>query len=179
MAGKPAEVVQSQGHGRVGDPCIITIFGASGDLTTRKLLPALYNLRRSEVLSDDFAVLGVAVDDMTEDQFRDKVRSDIREYAGAPADCSVCDWLAERVYYLTGDFRDPQTYERVKQRIAELDERHATHGNYLYYLATAPGFFEEIPTCLGLAGLTEEKDSHWRRVVIENPSAATWIRRAH
>ena len=161
--------MQSQGTGRVGDPCMITIFGASGDLTTRKLLPALYNLRRSEVLPDDFAVLGVAVDQMTEEQFRDKVRKDIREYAGAPADCAVCDWLAERVYYLTGDFHDPQTYEQIKTKLAELDEKHTTHGNYLYYMATAPSFFAEIPTHLGDACLTEEKDGHWRRVVIEKP----------
>jgi len=79
-------------------------------------------------------VLGVAVDQMTEDQFRDKVRYDLREYAGAPSDCSVCDWLAERVYYLTGDFRDPQTYQRIKDRLAELDQKHSTRGNYLYYM---------------------------------------------
>jgi glucose-6-phosphate 1-dehydrogenase len=169
MPGKPNEAVQSQGQGRVGDSCIITIFGASGDLTTRKLLPALYNLRHSQVLSDEFAVLGVAVDQMSEDQFRDKVRHDLKEYAGAPQDCSVCDWLAERVYYLTGDFRDPQTYERIKELLADLDQKHSTKENYLYYLATAPSFFAEIPNRLGAAGLTDEKDSCWRRVVIEKP----------
>ena len=169
MSTKPAEIVQSQGHGRVGDACVITIFGASGDLTTRKLLPALYNLRCSGVMPDEFAVLGVAVDQMNEDQFRDKVRKDIREYAGAPSDCSICDWLAERVYYLAGDFRDPQTYQRIKDRLAELDQKHSTRGNYLYYMATAPSFFAEIPSRLGEAGLTEEKDSYWRRVVVEKP----------
>ena len=77
----------------------MVIFGASGDLTTRKLIPALYNLRRAKLLPDEFALLGVAVDDFTETAFRDKVRSDVREYAGAPEECKDCDWLAERVYY--------------------------------------------------------------------------------
>ena len=153
----------------MGDPCVIIIFGASGDLTTRKLLPALYNLRGSEVLPDEFAILGVAVDQMNEDEYRDKVRHDIREYAGAPSECTVCDWLAERTYYLTGDFRDPQTFERIKQKLVELDQKHSTRGNYLYYMATAPVFFAEIPTRLGEACLTEEKDHYWRRVVIEKP----------
>ena len=147
----------------------MVIFGASGDLTTRKLLPALYNLRRSKLLPEDFAVLGVAVDQMSEDDFRNKVRSDIREYAGAPQDCTQCDWLAERVYYMAGDFRDNGTYSHLKDVLAELDQKHSTKGNYLYYLATAPAFFSEIPGRLGSAGLTTEADGHWRRVVIEKP----------
>ncbi len=147
----------------------MVIFGASGDLTTRKLIPALYNLRKGHLLPDDFALLGVSVDQMSEEDFRAKVRNDIREYAGAPEECKHCDWLVERLYYSTGDFRDAGTYQHIKEKLAELDNKHSTNGNYLYYLATAPAFFAEIPTRLGAAGLTEETDGHWRRVVIEKP----------
>ncbi len=166
---KPPEKIKPEEQGRLGDPCIMVIFGASGDLTTRKLIPALYNLRRSHLLPDDFALLGVAVDQMTEEAFREKVRSDIREYSGAPDDCKHCDWLVERLYYFAGDFRDDGTYQQIKTRLAELDKQHATGGRYLYYLATAPSFFGEIPTRLGAAGLTAEADGHWRRVIIEKP----------
>ena len=169
MSVKPAHQIQGEEQGRPADPCLMVIFGASGDLTTRKLLPALYNLRRSKLLPEDFAILGVSVDQMSEDEFRNKVRHDIKEYAGAPDDCTQCDWLAERIYYMVGDFRDNGTYSHLKDLLTELDQKHSTRGNYLYYLATAPAFFGEIPTRLGSAGLTTEADNHWRRVVIEKP----------
>jgi glucose-6-phosphate 1-dehydrogenase len=159
----------TEDRGRPADPCIVVIFGASGDLTTRKLMPALYNLRRSHLLPEEFAILGVAVDAMSEDDYRNKVRHDVAEYAGAPENCKQCEWLAERVYYIRGDFRDSETYQRIKNTLAELDQKHSTRGNYIYYMATAPVFFAEVPTRLGAAGLTEEKDGHWRRVVIEKP----------
>ncbi len=166
---KPVEKVKTEEQGRPGDPCVMIIFGASGDLTTRKLIPALYNLRRNNLLPDEFALLGIAVDQMTEEAFREKVRQDIREYANAPQECEHCDWFAERVYYLSGDFRDSATYQKMQECLAELDKRHYTRGNYLYYLATAPIFFAEVPSRIGAACLAEESDGYWRRVVIEKP----------
>jgi glucose-6-phosphate 1-dehydrogenase len=166
---KHPEHITSDEQGRPGDPCVMVIFGASGDLTTRKLIPALYNLRRNRLLPDEFAILGVAVDSLSEDAFRDKVIHDIREYAGAPENCQHCDWFAERIHYITGDFRDNHTYEQIRDCLAKLDKTHATRGNYLYYLATASMFFSEIPERLRAIGLTEEIDGHWRRVVIEKP----------
>lgn len=166
---KPVEKLTADEHGRPGDPCVMVIFGASGDLTTRKLLPALYNLKRSHLLPDDFALLGIAVDQMSENDFREKARRDIREYANAPAECAACDWLVERIYYLSGDFRDTATYQKLQNCLTELDQKHNTRGNYLYYLATAPIFFAEIPSRIGAACLAEEHDGHWRRVVIEKP----------
>src|SRR5438094_7141999 len=91
---------------RPGDRCIMMIFGASGDLTTRKLLPALYNLGRNKLLPEEFAILGFAKDEISEEDYRKRVHDNLREYAGAPADCSVCDWIAQRAYYITGDFRN-------------------------------------------------------------------------
>ena len=169
MTHPPVEKIHNEEHGRPGDACIMVIFGASGDLTTRKLVPALYNLKRSGLMPDDFAILGVAADQLSEEAFRDKLRKDIQEYAGAPEECTHCEWFVERSYYLSGDFRDPNTYEVIKARLAEIDQKHHTRGNYLYYLATAPSFFGEIPTRLGAVQLTDQGEGQWRRVVIEKP----------
>src|SRR5713226_4561988 len=98
MAGLYADEKQ----GRPGDRCAMVIFGASGDLTKRKLLPALYNLARKKLLPQDFALIGCANQDISEDEFRKRVRSDLKEFGGATDDCSFCDWLLERLYYFCG-----------------------------------------------------------------------------
>ena len=147
----------------------MVIFGASGDLTKRKLLPSLYNLAKKNLLPKDFALVGCANETFTEEEYRTRVRSDLTEFGGAPDHCRFCDWLLERLYYLVGDFRDPNFYQQLKDRLAGVDQKHATNGSYFYYLATAPGLFPEIIKQLGAAGLTEEGAGNWRRVVIEKP----------
>ena len=154
---------------RPGDPCILVIFGASGDLTKRKLLPALYNLAKKKLLPANFALVGFAADKFTEDSFRDRVRQDLREFGGAPERCEFCEWLIKRLHYIAGDFRDAQAYEQLRELLKKLDQEHQTKGDYLYYLATLPNFFAEIVKHLGSAGLTEEVNGRWRRVVIEKP----------
>jgi glucose-6-phosphate 1-dehydrogenase len=156
-------------QGRIADRCIMVIFGASGDLAARKLLPALYNLTRNNLLPPDFAILGFAKDDISEEEYRQRVRTNIHEYAGAPDNCSLCDWLADRSYYMAGDFKTEADFATLKNRITELDARHNTGGNVFYYLATLPQFFSEIVTHLGNQGLTAEDENHWRRVIIEKP----------
>ncbi|MEP6714867.1 MAG: glucose-6-phosphate dehydrogenase, partial [Terriglobia bacterium] len=160
--------VVSEDPGRVADRCIMVIFGASGDLTTRKLLPALYNLARNKLLPDDFAILGFAIDDISEDEFRKRVRASLHEYAGAPADCALCDRLADASYFVRGDFKNPADYVTLKDRLTHLQEEHHT-GNVLFYLATLAQFFAEIIRQIGEQGLTKEDNGHWRRVVIEKP----------
>jgi glucose-6-phosphate 1-dehydrogenase len=155
-------------HGRPGDSCILVIFGASGDLTKRKLLPSLYNLARKKLLPSNFALIGIALDKLDENAFRDLVRQDLTEFAAAPAKCDFCDWLLQRLYYLSGDFKDAQAYAELKDLLATLDQKHGTQGNYFYYLATLPQFFAEIVKQLGSVGLTDESQG-WRRVVIEKP----------
>jgi glucose-6-phosphate 1-dehydrogenase len=156
-------------HGRVADRCIMVIFGASGDLTTRKLLPALYNLGRNDLLPREFAILGFAKDEMSEDDFRNRVRGSIREYAGAPIDCSLCDWIGDQSYYLAGDFKSAADYVKLNDKISQIEKQHHTQGNVFYYLATAPQFFAEIIRQLGEQGLTTEDAGRWRRVIIEKP----------
>lgn len=147
----------------------MVIFGASGDLTKRKLIPALYNLKHSNCLSDNFAVLGLARVEMSDDEFRRRLREDMKEFATDEIDDDEWQWLAQRLYYLSGDFDDDQTYARVKERVEELDQQHQAAGNCVFYLATAPQYFAPIVQKLGHVELTNEADGHWRRVVIEKP----------
>ncbi|MEM7758863.1 MAG: glucose-6-phosphate dehydrogenase [Cyanobacteria bacterium P01_A01_bin.40] len=154
---------------RRADPCIIVIFGASGDLTKRKLIPALYNLASSNLLPDEFAVVGVARHSNSTAEFRQSMSQDFQEFAPANHDPKLWAWLESRIYYLSGEFATPDTYSKLKGFLAEIDQKHQTQGNYLYYLATAPRFFSEIIAQLGNVGLATEANEQWRRVVIEKP----------
>ncbi len=156
-------------QGRPADRCVMLIFGASGDLTKRKLLPSLYHLAQKKLLPKEFALLGCSIETISEDEFRKQLRADLVEFGGAPEPCSFCDWLIERTYYYSGDFRDPKTYQGLKASLETIDAKHGTCGNYFYYLATAPSLFGEVVKHLGEAGLTEQDNGHWRRVVIEKP----------
>ena len=163
------ETANGPGQVRPGDPCILVIFGASGDLTKRKLLPTLYNLAKKNLVSEDFALVGFAIDAMSDDQYREVVRKSLQEFGGAPDRCKFCDWLLGRTYYISGDLRDPAAFERLKTVLGEVDAKHGTHGNYLYYLATTPVLFGPVVDLLGSSGLSQETSGHWRRVVIEKP----------
>ena len=130
---------------RPADNCLMVIFGASGDLTTRKLLPALYNLGISELLPREFAVLGFAKDEITEEDYRKRVIEDVHQFSGNPAlDQDRCNRVAAGTYYMQGDFSNPADYARLQARITELEEHHHTGGNVLYYFATLPQFFPLI-----------------------------------
>ena len=155
--------------GRVADPCIMVIFGAAGDLTRRKLIPALYNLAKADLLSREFAILGVAHTAMSDDDFRKRMSDDIKEYAGNEIDKDIWEWFDRRFYYITGDFNDKNIYSKLKSELETLDKNHSTHGNYFFYLATAPDFFGSIVEQLAAVGLMEEKDGYWRRVIVEKP----------
>lgn len=160
---------ESQHPGRQADPCIMVICGASGDLTKRKLIPALYNLATDHLLSREFAIIGFARYDLTSERFRDQLSQDIKTFATGSVDPEVWDWFRQRLYYVSGDVQDPKAYERLKELMAQVTRTHGTQGNSLYYLATAPSFFSEIIRRLGAAGLAREDQGPWRRVVIEKP----------
>jgi len=155
--------------GRPGDPCVMVIFGAAGDLTRRKLFPALYNLAKQQLLSREFAVVGLSHGTMSTEDFRKWVADDIKHYAGSGADADLIEWFLRRVYYLTGEFDDKNVYEQLKQSLEKVNQDHSTHGNYFFYLATAPRFFGPVVEQLSLAGLMQENNQHWRRVIIEKP----------
>ena len=154
---------------RMPYPCAIVIFGSTGDLTKRKLLPALYNLAATGLLPKQFAIVGYASPALTEDSFRDQLTREIKEFATSPIEPRIWDWLLERIHYVQGDFQDASAFERLSSTLAEVDERHGTEGNRLFYLATAPKFFGEVIRQLGGAGLAKQESSRHVRVVIEKP----------
>src|ERR1700728_2520157 len=156
------------GAGRPSDPCVMVIFGASGDLTKRKLIPELYNLAKDNLLSKEFALVGFARNEMTSEQFRDEIGKEIGEFATTTVDPDLWHWFSRRIYYHSGDFGDPKAYQGLSELLVKIDKEHGTRGNYFYYLATAPSFFGPIITQLGAAGLVSE-DHGWRRVIIEKP----------
>src|SRR5450432_2763734 len=152
--------------GKVAGPCVFVLFGAAGDLTKRKLLPSLFNLVRAKLLPDNFALMGVSVDDLSVEAFRTQVSEFLPTGDDAAAHLK---WLHERLFYERGDFEDPNTFTRLSDRLTAIDTERNTQGNYLFYLATAPKFFAPIVQQLGQAGLSDQKDGCWRRVVIEKP----------
>jgi glucose-6-phosphate 1-dehydrogenase len=154
---------------RPGDPCALVIFGATGDLTKRKLLPSLYNLRANRLLPHDFAMVGMARSACDDDAFRDVMTKNIGEFATGPVDPSLWSDFRQRLHCVSGDTSDPATYRRLADRLAELDREHSTGGNILFYLATPPDAFAPIAKRLGEAGLAREADGRWRRVIIEKP----------
>jgi glucose-6-phosphate 1-dehydrogenase len=147
----------------------MVIFGAAGDLTKRKLIPALYNLKQSNLLPDSFAVIGVARAELNDEEFRRRLRDEMHEFETDAIDPNLWQWLSERLYYLSGDFNDDQTFVRLKEMLGKIDSERNTRGNYLFYLATAPDYFAPVAQRLGAAELTVEGEDHWRRVVIEKP----------
>jgi glucose-6-phosphate 1-dehydrogenase len=150
-------------------PCVMVIYGASGDLTKRKLLPALANLAQEGLLSQQFAIIGFAFDQMNTETFRQKLSEGVKELSDAPLDEALWQWFLERIYYVQGDFGDPAAYQRLKQQIAAAQKSHSTQGNLFHYLAVAPKFFSLIVRKLGESGLTQENTGNWIRVIVEKP----------
>ena len=157
-----------------GSPCVMVIFGATGDLTKRKLIPALCNLAQDNLLSKQFAIVGFAANDLTTESFRKMLAEEIPTYSQTAIDPKIWAWFAERIYYVKGDFQDAQAYQRLQQQIAAADKQHGTQGNKFFYLAVAPRFFSTIVKQLGQAGLTKEENGRWARVIMEKQ-----IGRAH
>lgn len=157
------------GHDCPGDSCTIVIFGASGDLTKRKLLPALYNLKALKLLPDNFAMIGVAVSDGNDEMYREKITEDIKQFATRPVEPSVWDDFAKRSYYIEGDFNSPDTFKHLQAKIEDVQKTWKLPGNVLFYLAVAPTFFAKVVEQLGAVGLTDQAPGAWRRVIIEKP----------
>jgi glucose-6-phosphate 1-dehydrogenase len=152
-----------------GDPCAIVIFGASGDLTKRKLIPALYNLASYGIMPEKFSVIGVARRELPDEKFRDQLGDDLAELGTQPVDPKLWDKFRERISYCQGNVDDPATYERLKDKLAESEKRLGTGGNVLFYLSVQPTFFAGIAEQLSNHGLVQENGGHWRRVIIEKP----------
>ncbi|HTU35284.1 MAG TPA: glucose-6-phosphate dehydrogenase [Candidatus Acidoferrum sp.] len=150
-------------------PCAMVIFGAGGDLTKRKLMPALYHLAKSNLLPDQFAVIGVSIESYSDEQFRDLMTKDIREYGEVSVDLATWNNFVNKLQYVSGDFADSALFKKLGDKLAQVEKEQGTEGNVLFYLAIAPGFFTQVVDQLGAAGLTKQDDHKWRRIVIEKP----------
>jgi glucose-6-phosphate 1-dehydrogenase len=141
--------------------CTLVIFGATGDLTRRLLMPALRNMHRDGLLPGDFALLGVASRDIGDDGFRDHLRKGMQEFKGGTGGSDI-DWFLERTCYVSGKFEEDRTYRAIADRLGK-------DRNALFYFATPPSEFSIVTGHLGKAKLLEETDDHWRRLIIEKP----------
>jgi len=154
----------------VAPPCAMVVFGATGDLTRRKLIPALYNLAAGGHLPDAFAVLGCARRDWTREDFCGRMREGVREFSRRPLAEPAWDWFEPRLGFVAGDFRDEATYARLAAALAATDERLGTSGNRLFYLAVPPDEFEPILLGLRRAGLVAPPgEGPFARVIVEKP----------
>lgn len=156
-------------HAERAASCVMVIFGAGGDLTKRKLIPAIYHLAQGDLLPENFAVLGFDHAGHDSETYRKRLDDEIRQFLGDEYDQARWQDLLSRFYYAQGDFKDPAAYARLGTVLSQVDSDHKTEGRYLFYLATPPSFFGEIATQLGNAGLTTEQDKQWRRIIIEKP----------
>ncbi|HXQ97384.1 MAG TPA: hypothetical protein VN774_02990, partial [Candidatus Limnocylindrales bacterium] len=150
-------------------PCIMVVFGASGDLTKRKLLPALYNLAAEKLLPEEFAVVGFGRRTYGHEDFRKYCSDALQEFLPNEVDAAVRDWLIPRLYFHAGNFDDAAAFEPLKTLLACIDKERNTGGNYLFYMATSPEFFGKIARQLNAAGLTAQTDGKSRRLVVEKP----------
>jgi glucose-6-phosphate 1-dehydrogenase len=151
---------------------VFVIFGASGDLTRRKLLPALYNLAVSRLLPPGQSILGFALPEMSEDSFRASMRDAVTQFSRRkPIDEAVWADFASRLHYMSGRFEDPANFVRLRQTLDQLDASNGTRGNRLYYLAIPPSMFRVVNDCLAGAGLVADPSdaSHSTRIIIEKP----------
>jgi len=155
---------------RTAEPCVVLIFGATGDLTRRKLLPALYRLTQQRLVPGEFAILGTARQPIGDDEFRELMKQAITEF-GSDANLDESTWnsFAKRLFYLGGDFNDPSLYQSLKTKLGELDAEFDTRGNRVFYLATAPDFFGLVARQLGDAKLAKPAKEAWTRIIVEKP----------
>ena len=150
------------------EPCTFVIFGASGDLTHRLLVPALYNLAARKLLPDGFTIVGVSRGEMSADAFRADLTKGLRRFATATVDEGLASRLLSSAHYVAGDASDPTTYERLANELSHIEASRAGPSNRVFYLATSPAAFAPIGCHLGRSGLAHENGG-WRRIVIEKP----------
>jgi glucose-6-phosphate 1-dehydrogenase len=154
------------------EPCAFVIFGASGDLTSRKLIPALYNLSCQELLPPGFAVIGFAMTPMDDASFREKMREWVRTSPEVLAfRPKLWDEFAPCLHYITADFESPDGYQLLAERLRDMDATRGCGGNRIFYFSTSPTFFAPIVTRLGEHGLVNRKSEGegWTRLIIEKP----------
>src|SRR4051812_30960859 len=154
---------------RTAEPCAVVIFGASGDLAKRKLIPALYRLVQERILPAEFAVVGLGRTPMSDEEYRDKMKAAVAEFSETKrVDEEVWRSFAAGLHYLPSNIDNPESYRELAQRLEEVAAERGAGGNRLFYLSVAPEHYAEAVKHLGDAGLLKQ-DNGWARVIIEKP----------
>jgi glucose-6-phosphate 1-dehydrogenase len=155
---------------RVPEPCAIVIFGATGDLTSRKILPAIYNLRRAGLLPPETSVLGFSRRPLSDADFRTMTRESLDVHSRVKPEEGLWHDFAEGIFYEPGEFSDKTAYRDLAERLEQIDAARGTRMNRLFYLATPPSAYEEIVANIGHAGLNKQGEREgWARIVVEKP----------
>ncbi|WP_167131626.1 glucose-6-phosphate dehydrogenase [Paramicrobacterium chengjingii] len=154
---------------RIAGPSGLIIFGVTGDLSRKKLMPAVYDLANRGLLPPGFALVGFARRDWEDQDFARVVHDAVRDHARTPFREEVWEQLAQGIRFVSGEFGDDAAFTRLGETIAELDRTRGTMGNHAFYLSIPPKAFPQVTSQLKQSGLAEEKDGQWRRVVIEKP----------
>ena len=162
-------MAEAPAHYKTPDPCSFVIFGVTGDLAHRLVLPALYNLAATDLLPDKFCVVGVARKAMSNEALRDSLMKGVREFATRPVDDAIAKRLLECVTCIAADPKQPASFDRMREQLEKLETNRATGGNRLFYLATPPNAFAPIARELGRTGMLKEDGGAWRRLVVEKP----------
>lgn len=158
---------------RTPQPCAMVIFGATGDLTHRKLIPALYNLALEHLLPEGFSMVGFARRPWTDEVFREESLNAVNKFSRRrPAQPNVWEQFVKGIYYVSSEFQNPEGYKKLAETLDKLDEERGTQGNRLFYLSTNPSDYETIINNLGAAGLAKPQrpgSDSWTRIIIEKP----------
>ncbi|TSD95309.1 glucose-6-phosphate dehydrogenase [Skermania sp. ID1734] len=154
---------------RIAGPCSLVIFGVTGDLARKKLMPAVYDLANRGLLPPGFTLVGFARRDMAHEDFAAIVHDAVKEHARTPYRQEVWDRLAEGIRFVQGTFDDDSAFDRLSKTLASLDAERGTGGNHAFYLSIPPGAFPVVLQQLADSGLATPKNGAWRRVVVEKP----------
>ncbi|MBO2450035.1 glucose-6-phosphate dehydrogenase [Actinomadura barringtoniae] len=154
---------------RVAGPCVLVLFGVTGDLSRKKLLPAIYDLANRGLLPPGFSLVGFARRDWENEDFRQIAYESVKAHARTPFREDVWQHLSEGMHFVPGEFSDPGAFDALAMAVKELDATRGTGGNYAFYLSVPPKFFPQVVEQLQRSGLADQSDEAWRRVVIEKP----------
>ncbi|MFI0446252.1 glucose-6-phosphate dehydrogenase [Actinomadura sp. 6N118] len=154
---------------RVAGPCVLVLFGVTGDLSRKKLLPAIYDLANRGLLPPGFSLVGFARRDWDHQDFRQIAYESVKEHARTPFREDVWQQLSEGIHFVPGEFSDPGAFDALAMAVKELDTTRGTGGNYAFYLSIPPKFFPQVVEQLQRSGLAEHDEKSWRRVVVEKP----------
>ncbi|OUD85402.1 Glucose-6-phosphate 1-dehydrogenase [Clavibacter michiganensis subsp. michiganensis] len=174
----PLRIPSDRRLNRIAGPSSLIIFGVTGDLSRKKLMPAVYDLANRGLLPPGFALIGFARRDWEDQDFEQVVYEAVKQYSRTKFDEDVWRQLAQGIRFVQGTFDDDEAFQTLKDITEELDRERGTMGNHAFYLSIPPKSFPLVTEQLRRSGLADQKEGHWRRVVIEKPFGATSRRHA-